>query len=44
MMTEKRPTNPIIVNVLAIAVNAIGLEKQDEDFNDNIEFVSGMLK
>jgi hypothetical protein len=44
MMTEKRSTNPIVGNALAIAAKAMGFAKQDKDCDDNVEFVSGMLK
>jgi hypothetical protein len=37
MMNEKRTTNPIVGNVLAIAAKAMGLVKQDEDYDDNFE-------
>jgi hypothetical protein len=36
MMTEKRSTNPIIGNVLAIASKAMVLPKRDEDNNTNV--------
>ncbi len=44
MMIEKRSTNPIVGNVLAIAAKAMGLAKRDKDYDDNVEFNSGMLK
>jgi hypothetical protein len=31
MMNEKRMTNPIVGNVLAIAAKAMGLAKREED-------------
>jgi hypothetical protein len=36
MITEKRSTNPIVGNVLAIASKAVGLPKRGEDNNDNV--------
>jgi hypothetical protein len=36
MITEKRSTNPIVGNVLAIASKAMGLPKREEDYNDNV--------
>jgi hypothetical protein len=37
MMNKKRTTNPIVGNVLAIAAKAMGLAKQDEDYDDDVE-------
>ena len=47
MMKEKRTTNPIVGNVLAIAAKAMGLAKgENEDLNDipAADFVSDILK
>jgi hypothetical protein len=47
MMKEKRTTNPIVGNVLAIAAKAMGLAKcENEDLNNNpaADFVSDILK
>ena len=35
MMNETRKTNPIVGNVLAVAVKAMGLAKRDEDYDNN---------
>ena len=47
MMKEKRSTNPIVGNVLAIAAKAMGLakcENEDLDNNPAADFVSDILK
>ncbi len=36
MMTEKRSTNLIVGNVLAIASKTMRFPKRDEDYNDNV--------
>ena len=35
MMNKTRKTNTIVGNVLAVAAKAMGLAKQDEDYNNN---------
>jgi hypothetical protein len=37
MMNKKRMMNPIVGNVLAIAAKAMGLAKQDGDYENNVE-------
>jgi hypothetical protein len=44
MMNEKRVTNPIVGNVLAIATKVMGLPKRDKDYDNNDEFGSDLLK
>jgi hypothetical protein len=44
VMTKKWSTIPTVRDVLAILAKAMGLVKQNNDYNDNVEFVSGMLK
>ena len=47
MMKEKRTTNPIVGNVLAIAAKAMGLAKSENEYlgdNPAADFVSDILK
>jgi hypothetical protein len=45
MLYEKRTTNPIVGNVLAIAAKAMGLAKGDEDINESAaDFISDIFK